>query len=248
MINLATYNILHGHYKENIIENIGRLIDRGADTICLQEADLPFEKHLNELLASLPNWDIRYSHTGKAGNLATLWNTSKLKFRNLELILLPKAEGKEYQRATQVTLFNYNGKSLRVSNAHLAWEGGLSHRFKQLTYLKEFLEQNPSDYEVICGDFNTFAPAFLRNIQKNKLVKVLGKDWTNVFPNLAWSCDVSHSYPKDRFHSISTTLKRMGIRLRSCLDYVFVKNLEVVGGEMLDLPGSDHRPLFAKLK
>jgi endonuclease/exonuclease/phosphatase family metal-dependent hydrolase len=36
--------------------------------------------------------------------------------------------------------------------------------------------------------------------------------------------------------------------MRSLLDYIFVKkNIYIVSTEMLDLPGSDHRPLIIEL-
>jgi endonuclease/exonuclease/phosphatase family metal-dependent hydrolase len=248
MITLATYNILHGHYTDQILKNLKMLVEKGVEVICLQEADLPFEEYLNTFIARFPDWSVKYFHEGGAANLAIVWNTKKVELKDIEVILLPKAGDIPRQRAAQVALFDKGGKSIRISNIHLAWEGGFSHRFSQLEYLKEELARNPADHEVICGDFNTFAPAFFRNIQKKKAQEVLGEEWRNAFPDLVWSCDVSHSYAPDTFHVISTVLKKFGFKLRSCLDYIFIKNLKVIKREMLDVPGSDHRPLIVILE
>lgn len=223
------------------------VIEKGTDVICLQEADILFEEPLNKFLMEFPDWSVKYIHESRGANLAILWNTKKLKFKNMETMLLPKPKDSCCQRVAQLTVFNDHGKEVRISNVHLSWEGGISHRFKQLHYLKDELNKNKIDHEVICGDFNTFAPAFLRNIQKRKAQEILGEEWKNAFPDLVWSCDVSHSYPPDNFHIISTLFKKLGFRLRSCLDYVFVKNIRVVKGEMLDLSGSDHRPIIINL-
>jgi len=248
MITIATYNILHGYYKNEILDNIKFLIGKNADVICLQEADIPFEEHLNKFLLDFSNWSVRYFHSGKGSNLAVMWNTKKLELTHVEAILLPKpSDDTPRQRAAQVATFTTEGKTLRVSNVHLAWEGGVSHRFVQLQYLKKILSQSDCEHEIIVGDFNTFAPAMFRNIQKRKAQKTLGDGWKNALPDLVWTCDVSRSFKQDNFHLFSTALKRLGFKLRSCLDYVFIKNLRVIKGEMLDLPGSDHRPLLVSL-
>jgi endonuclease/exonuclease/phosphatase family metal-dependent hydrolase len=247
MSNLATYNILHGHYKGHILANLKILFDKGVDVICLQEAEIPFEEPLNNFLRQFPDWSVRFFHEGSAANLAIVWNTTKMELKHVEEVLLPRPDRSCCQRAVQVATFNVEGKSFRISNAHLSWEGGYSHRFKQLEFLKEELKKVKVDHEIICGDFNTFAPATFRNIQKRKVQDVLGDEWVNALPDLKWSCDVSFSYEKDTFHIISVILTKLGFKLRSCLDYVFIKNLKVTAGEMLDLPGSDHRPLFVSI-
>ncbi len=247
MITLATYNILHGHFKDQILANIKNLFEKGADIICLQEADMPFETPLNQFLLKYPNWSVMYIHNGKGCNLATLWNTAKLTLKSSETLFLPKPSEECFQRGALISTFMLEGVTVRVSNVHLSWEGGLSHRFTQLQFLKEHLSKSYSDSEVICGDFNTFAPAVFRNYQKNKAGKILGSEWKNALPELVWSCDVSHSYERDNFHLISVTLKSLGCKLRSCLDYIFTKNLSVINGQMLDLPGSDHRPLIVQV-
>jgi endonuclease/exonuclease/phosphatase family metal-dependent hydrolase len=42
-IKIATYNILHGYNKEKVLENIRALVSKGADVICIQEAEIPLE-------------------------------------------------------------------------------------------------------------------------------------------------------------------------------------------------------------
>jgi endonuclease/exonuclease/phosphatase family metal-dependent hydrolase len=247
MLSLATYNILHGYHEEQILKNLSVLISKGAEIICLQEVDIPFEKPLNNFLNNFPEWHVRYFHEGSGCNLALLWNTSKMALNDIRNVFLPKPDDSCCQRGAQVASFDWGNEVVRISNVHLSWEGGMSHRFRQLKYLKNQLETSEIQNEIICGDFNTFAPALLRNIQKRKIAETLGNQWKDVLPNMIWTCDVSHSYPPDKFHWISITLKRFGFRLRSCLDYILIKNLVAKEGRMIDVPGSDHRPLLVQL-
>jgi endonuclease/exonuclease/phosphatase family metal-dependent hydrolase len=143
--------------------------------------------------------------------------------------------------------FLFRGKALRVTSAHLGWEGGVRHRLKQLAFLREFLDSSPADCDVVAGDFNTWAPAVFRRRQGKKVQKVLGADYTNTLPKLKWSCDLSYSVPQDGWGPVIRICKPLRIKLKSRLDYLFARNLEVIDAEMLDLPGSDHRPLLAKL-
>lgn len=245
-LTLTTYNILHGYYTHRIFENLKLLIEKGADIICLQEADASFEEYMNNRMSEFPQWSMRYAHNGKGSNLAILWNTSKMELKTTESVLLPQ-RSHERRRAAQIAVFFVAGVDIRISNVHLAWEGGRAHRFRQLRFLKDHLDQNPVQHEIICGDFNTFAPAVFRNMQKRTAQEILGKEWKNAFPDLVWSCDISHSVREDVTHTIAAALHALGFRLCMCLDYVFAKNFTVMHGEMLDVPGSDHRPLMVML-
>ncbi len=116
-------------------------------------------------------------------------------------------------------------------------------RLLQLKYLVSKLENN-SDCEILAGDFNSNVPAMLRRTQESKIAKVLN-GWTNVLPNLPYTCDISHTDPQDGLDFLVKINKIFGIKFRVRLDYIFSKGMKIISKEMLDLPGSDHRPLIA---
>ncbi len=248
MITVSTYNILHGYHKEQIIKNIALFIEKGSDIICLQEVDRPFEEYLNAFIkTTMPKWSVEYTHLGWGCDLAIMWNSAEITLHSSATIRLPIAPESPYDRGALSAEFSRKGSNIRVTSAHLSWEGGLSRRFEQLRCLRDTFQAKPCDHEILCGDFNTSAPSLFRKYQKRKVQDALGTDWKNVLPDLVWTCDVSDSYPADTFHKVSTTLKLLGFKLRMCLDYMLVRNLKIVSGEMLDIPGSDHRPLICRL-
>jgi endonuclease/exonuclease/phosphatase family metal-dependent hydrolase len=261
MITVATYNILHGHYSDLILNNIANLISEGVGVICLQEADPPFKRLLEDFLKrpEYKNWQARYAHQGPVSNLAILWDSSALKPEKFHDILLPnlgradlvqrlKRHTEVFQRGALVGNFSVGEKAVRITSAHLGWEGGVRHRLNQLAFLKNYLDAHPADADVVAGDFNTWAPAMFRRRQGKKVQKVLGQAYTNALPKLKWSCDLSYSVPQDGWGPVIKICRPLGIKLKSRLDYLFARNLKVVSAEMLDLPGSDHRPLMAKLE
>ena len=160
-IALASYNILHGHHSDQIIKNINFLISKGANVLCLQESDLGFKKSLNNLLKTkLFDWEVRYFHTGPACNLAIIWNNKVLRLKNIEPTLLPNLpkpsitqrlirSALTYRRGALSAYFSVNGRMIRVTNAHLGWEGGIKHRFRQLKYLRDVLEKKRVYHDVL---------------------------------------------------------------------------------------------------
>ncbi len=256
-ITCATYNILHGYHRDLILQNIRFLLDQGADIVCLQEAEVHFEDSLKAFLAdpSLSSWKIEFAHTGLGGNVATIWNADKLRLRDSAPVPLPKLKiappiphlrtiMKKTNRVALITTFEVEGRTLQVTNAHLAWEGGSRHRLNQLKHLREHLERAPADFRVVTGDFNTIAIRPLHRIHERRVEKVLGAEFRNAFPRLPWTYDISFTDPKEGLQFM-VTLSRAGVKLRRRLDYMFAKDMTVVSAQMHDLPGSDHRPLIA---
>lgn len=257
---LATYNILHGYHRKLILEDIKLLIEKGVDVLCLQEAEVSFEKPLNEVLRAigLHMWEVRYAHSGAGGDLALAWNTSRIVLQNMEAVLLPivtpvflqriKGHTTPYRREALIGRFLVDRKVIRITNVHLAWEGGIRHRLEQLIFLKKKLPETSADADIVGGDFNTFAPSFLRRLQQKKVEAVLGEKYVNVFPDLHWSFDIKYTAPEDKWETLAKICRLLGIKVRSRLDYIFTRNMKIVSAEMLDLLGSDHRPLIAKLE
>ncbi len=257
MITVATYNILHDYYADLILENIALLIEKGVDVICLQEAESKLEKPLQHFLKNRESnaWNARYEHAGLGGNVALVWNSDRLQLQSLERILLPQlakyllieritGHDAPMHRAALAGTFVAEGKVFRVTSVHLAWEGGTRHRLAQLSYLKNDLARHPSRCDIIGGDFNTVVPSFFRRTQQRKVEAVMGAAWTDVLPNLRWSFDLAYTAPQDGWDTLVKILHPLGVRMRARLDYFFARNVRVASAEMLDLPGSDHRPLI----
>ena len=261
MITVATYNILHGYYAKTILDDLKLMIDKEVDVFCLQEADIPFEQPLHTLLVGehFKNWQVDYAHEGSGVNLALLWNTSRLQVAGFHTTIFPalskpdilqrlKRVKETLHRGALSGYFLVDGKIIRITSVHLAWEGGIKHRLAQLAQLKTELAEQPADYDVIGGDFNTMAPSSLRRFQQKKVEAALGPEYVDVLPHLHWSADQSYIAPQDHWETVVKVLKFLHLKWRARLDYLFARNLKVVAAEMIDLPGSDHRPLVAKLR
>ena len=251
---------MHGHYSDLILKNVKFFFAKGANVVCLQETDLSFKKSLNTLLKKESgNWKVRYFHTGIACNLAIIWNDKYLKLKDIKPIYLPTLSKPSitqrflrnkqiFKRGALSACFVINRKTIRVTNAHIGWEGGIKHRMRQLKYLREALGKEQADHGILSGDFNTFAPAMFRHFQKRKVERILGKEWVNALPHLKWSCDISYTTPQDGWEKVIKICRLFRIRVRSLLDYMFIYNMTIVSAEMLDLEGSDHHPQLGKFE
>jgi endonuclease/exonuclease/phosphatase (EEP) superfamily protein YafD len=78
------------------------------------------------------------------------------------------------------------------------------------------------------------------------MAKALGAEYLNVLPSLPWTYDNSYFAPQDGLEKLTKLCRWAGLKFRSRLDYFFARNLKFISGEMLNLPGSDHRPLLAE--
>ena len=252
----ATYNILRGHNSKEILENILFLAAEGADVICLQEAEKPFEAQLRKILHhdALRTWEARFAHAGQNGDVATLWNAQKLDLKKADIVVLPKMRilrslrmermARRWNRLAIVTEFDVAGGVLQVTNAHLAWEGGSRHRMYQLRHLRAAIMATPAEYRIVAGDFNTVAMRPMRRLHERRVEKVLGEEFRNAFPRLPWTFDLSN-IPQPPGARVTATLARAGLRWRQRFDYMFSSGMHMLQGRMHDLPGSDHRPLIA---
>jgi endonuclease/exonuclease/phosphatase family metal-dependent hydrolase len=252
----ATYNILHGYHRDLILKNIRFLIERGADVICLQEAEVRFEESLKTLLKDrdLAHWQAEFAHAGRGGDVATLWNARTLTLKRANLVHLPKLrtptalellQRARIQRAALLAEFEWGNRTLQVANAHLSWEGGSRYRMRQLRFLRAELEKFPADFRIVTGDFNTVAMRALRGVHERRVEKILGSEFRNAFPKLPWTYDISYTDPSNELRFIMALARGAGVKWRQRFDYMFAKDMDLIEGQMHDLPGSDHRPLIA---
>ena len=204
------------------------------------------------------DWQIIYYNNDIACNLAIAWNTSKISLVNSKSVLLPMPKkqtfiwrftnyyGLQLQRGALTAVFSVNGKSLRITNVHLACEANMAHRAKQLKYLLEDLNKQNIENEILVGDFNTVGLSTFRRSQEKKVEQALGEAYKNIFPNIKWTLDTSDFDPRDGYGKFLACMK---IRFRVRLDYIFSKNLKlIVAEEMTNIAGSDHRPLLASFE
>ncbi len=254
----ATYNVLHGYHKDLLIKNIRFLIaEKHADLLFFQEAETNFERPLNDLLRDCGGgaWRVEYAHSDNGGDLAIAWNAARLTLRDKEIIplsplpgptLIQRLKGRHNasERLAFTAKFLIAGKSIWATNTHLAWEGGVGHRLAQIAFLRKTLARSSPDCDILAGDFNTLGMKFFQRPQERKIESILGPQFKNVLPDLPWSQDISCTAPQDRWETIAKLCRFFHIKLRSRFDYIFTRNLEVVSADMLDLPGSDHRPLI----
>lgn len=241
---IVTYNIFDGRNAEQVISNIFKLIQNGADIICLQEVrqvykDIEFSKQLRE---RLPKYfearyfledDMRWFDYG----LGILWNTQVFSDANFQQFSLPKQphltlwnklfywvlglEPKIIKRGALVGTFNLGSSNIRITNLHLDFQGGDTHRNAQIQVLMDYIATQPQvEREIICGDFNTLG-VFGKQSKITSLQNQLG----------------------NRFQSVIQ--KPYSSAIIQQLDYIFVKGLTVETAKILHLKGSDHYPITA---
>lgn len=242
---LVTYNIFDGRNTEKIISNILELIQNGTSVICLQEVrqvyrNVAFTKLLAERLPK--HYSAKYFLEGDARwfdyGLGMLWDTSLLSLQSFHQLSLPEQghltfwnklfywmlglEPKIIKRGALIGTYIFKHKEIRITNLHLDFQGGISHRAHQLKSLTDYLaSQVHVDHEVICGDFNTLG-LFKKQEKILTLEKRLGDGFRSVMRQ-AYNSQVVQQ-----------------------LDYIFTKNLTVGKVGLLKLSGSDHYPLLAK--
>lgn len=249
-LKIVTYNLHHVRKQDRLIRNILDMANDGAQIFCLQEVRaISGKNHFGErLLESLGDtWQAQFllgENTNDYG-LGVVWNSSQLQMQAYQIIELPQlsqltrleyfieryllsGETTPAKRAAQVIEFSFNDQSVRVINVHFDWHGGQTQRHAQIEHLVKSLQQLASQSslkgEIIGGDFNTIG--FLRNQnQITPVQELLGESYQNLFPTFQL-----------------TTMHGQK------LDYIFVKDLEVVQTAIHKKMGSDHFPVSATVK
>ncbi len=244
---VASYNFNHGSNKAKLLSNMMFLVEENVDVFCLQELRTNKQETFigEEILALLgDDWKgeflLSYNSKNDYG-LGMIWNSKKLNLQNFQSIDLPVLQGlpkfqsmiEQYflsgdaspvKRAANVATFDFNGKSVRVSNLHADWHGGQPHRLSQIKFLLEHLKVVSVDAEIICGDFNTIG-LFENAREMNALYQLLGPEYKIAFPK----------FQLTTFHG-------------QHLDHIFAKNGTIEKAQIHRILGSDHFPIVGYIK
>ncbi len=244
-LKLVTYNLQNGIQAKQLVKNIEKMAEQGANIFCFQEFRR-FRKRqfvgekLRERFSE--GWGIDYylnEDTHDLG-LCIMWKKSELDLVKTEKILLPKIQklhktievlGKVFferslpvQRGALVADFKAGNFLVRVANTHIDWIGGAEHKAGQLKNLVLHLEKrSKASYEIICGDFNTVGPLGLLKQRRKKILAAFEGKFIDISSGLGLT---SHSLQK--------------------LDYIFSRGFKSAKAKKLFWLGSDHMPLLAK--
>lgn len=269
-IKIATYNIQFAFNLEKVIDNIKKLVDDGVSFICIQEVinkeNEPF--FIDSILKHLgKEWRANYNVGSEISKIsigtAIIWNSTIATLNREEKILLPKIprfdihENIYYrvigvppvplQRKAITCYFAVNDTQIRITCVHLDNVGGPRHRLKQLSYLVSTLHSLPQvPHDIVCGDFNTFD--LLRiGYEKKLLQRIFGKEYVDASKNVDWSSDIAMIDFTTSWGLFPWFIKTFKIHIRSRLDYIWVKNFDVLHCQKKEFYGSDHFPIIATL-
>jgi endonuclease/exonuclease/phosphatase family metal-dependent hydrolase len=270
-LTVVTYNIQFGINSEKIISNVEKLVHNGADVVCLQETINVVSQELivTAILKRLgKKWQASYNIGTEYSRLSIgtciFWNTDKLTIKREDKIFLPKltrfapheklyywligVPGIPVQRRATICYFSFNNSTLRITSLHIDNVGGPIHRMKQLSYLlSEFKKDEIPEYEIICGDFNTF-DLLKTGYERKLLQREFGKEFIDASKKAGWTSDIYNIDFKTSVNIFPWMIKTFHIHIRRRLDYLWVRNFTVINCKKVILPGSDHFPVFAELE
>lgn len=264
-VTIATYNIQKGSNARQILQNISYLAERGVNVFCLQEVHQrdqePFIAHdISRVLGH--HWIPAYFLTQSASNndlgLATFCDERQFELGNVTGIYLPKREGRSLdervtssekevtQRGALSVMLKMRDKLLKITNAHLDWRGGLSHRMKQFACLSQFLHSTRNTaHEVLCGDLNTIISW---KSQVRQMIAALGEEFSYLCNNVPWTYDLANPDPGHPLHMLQRLCKWAGIGYPERLDHFFARGMQTEEMLLFETDGSDHYPLISKLR
>lgn len=266
-ISVCTYNLHIWSNASVISDNILKLKNYGVDIFCLQEiqkirgkqfvGDL-IQKKLGkdwQMECFLGDENLKLDH-----GLAILWNTKKVKALRVKKMLLPlypkstplfwlfmrRLTGFNHsepdQRKALSIIFKYKNNQLQIITTHIDIVGGQTHRLSQHKFIKKQLLSNV-DKQVICGDFNTIGKKNRKEIRE--IQKVYGKDFLEVSSDIVWTQDF-YNCPL-AFAWLNKLVKIIHFHFKQKLDHVLVRGFNSFAVKRIELNGSDHLPVIARL-
>lgn len=267
-LTIATYNIELSIQVEKIIDNITAMAKKGVDVFCLQEVvNSPNQEVIiTTLLNRLgKNWKAanHLEDPTLETNIGTciLWNTKILQYQEEKKVSFPKLKRlglhekffakliggstSSLQRRAITCTFLFSKKTMQITSLHLDHVGGTNHRIKQMEYF--FAKKPMSPYEIICGDFNTF-DLLQTGKEKALLHKTFGPEYIDASATVGPTADIYEMNMQRVLLLFKWVVKTLHIHIKRRLDYIWVKNFQIVDCYTGDVSGSDHLPIIAKLK
>ena len=253
-IRLCTWNLQLGLQLETILEAIKTQDDfANIDLLALQEASIHSDRMDAETIASTlgPDYEcfqVTAHFLGKYAQAnALVWNNKRFQVSSRDTVILPRVRElklaraerailcalPEQQRISSVLDGRMGDESLRIYVAHLDVLG-IAHKRQQ--FLKILLDararQPKTDATIIAGDLNTFRLTRSRPTW-SKLAAAAARDG---FEDLTSEIRWTHQFKPVRF--------------RQKLDAIFLRYSQPFKYRSwsLDIPGSDHIPVFAEIK
>ncbi len=249
-IRLCTWNIQLGLQLDTILGALGRDPDFAKlDLLALQEASIHGQEDARQIAARLgPQYDC-YQVTahvlaGRPQANALVWNTERVRVQVQDHVRLPHAREVKLSRRERALLRalpsqtrlslrvegTLGDRTLRLYVAHLDVVGFAHKRAQFMHILNDARERAPVDLTIVAGDLNTFKirsrPTWweLRAAAEAEGFQDLTGEirWTQAVPRL---------------------------RMKQKLDAIFVRPTQPVRYRAwsLDIPGSDHIPVFAEI-
>lgn len=269
-ISILSYNVLGGVYTKRMLDELNHKTPK-PDIACFQEfpednnLSSQFEKYFgSHYLSEKSSISILFPKR----KVATFYNKEKFKLLNSKIVHLPSPRWAIWEkiftfsvkhgplppcnRIALLTVFEHDGISLTVVNAHLAWEGGFNHQIHQLNYILENLDQlDIRNNIILCGDFNVNVKSKTSKPFFEKLEKANFYDLTD---DIDYSVDLSSSFSEDKTKIVKSSLKIMvkvlgylGVNTKQKIDYIFAKDLKKSFSGVCEIEGSDHYPIFVDL-
>lgn len=146
--------------------------------------------------------------------------------------------------------FDYFGRPIIICSTHFEdKDGGLKGRFAQFKSLTEAIRRTTPEgaISILTGDFNTLENWMTAVTGRHQNSNSLGKPWYNSECRWWKNRLLPETGYADPFTCRNWTYKRWMI-YREKLDWIAVRNCEVLQQGIGDFNTSDHRPLWAQIK
>jgi endonuclease/exonuclease/phosphatase family metal-dependent hydrolase len=145
---------------------------------------------------------------------------------------------------------DYYGRPIIVCSTHFEdKDGGIRGRFAQFKSLAETIRRATSEdaISILTGDFNTLENWMTAVIGRHQHSNLLGKPWYTSECHWWKNCLLPETGYTDPFACRNWTYKRWML-YREKLDWIAVRNCQVLQQGVGDFNTSDHRPLWAEIK
>lgn len=266
---IATYNIQFSQHPEEIISNLKTIVANGASILCLQEVYINEDNNIiQQLIDQLGKSWKAVCHLVKDNSILNmgnciLWNTKIVSKISSSLEILPYSKPlalhekvfsllvggitSPFKRRIVLINFRMNKKNFCIANVHLDHNGGAINRLTQLAHIKKLLKKfSVSDKEILCGDFNCFDLS-KNGIENEAYEKLLGSQYAEATKNIDWTGDLYDIDTSMGNIAFGKIIRLLNIHLQRKIDYIWLRNIQLVKCKKITMSGSDHKPVVAEI-